>query len=325
MIAFGCSVTNHEMYERCAEPGIRLVAEPDSEILARGSTVSLFRTYNLLLDLARDLDDLEALVLVHQDAEIIDREFLPKVREALSDPDVAIVGCAGSVGVRNIAWWEGSVTWASFTHRFDELGGGEIPALAWLPEDTPSYATTGEVDTIDGFVMCLSPWAIRELRFDESLGQAIHGYDFDFCLQARAAGKKVVTADLKVVHHHDLRLIRDVDNWMNAHMAVAEKWDGRMPGVGEEPGDWKQRARRAEAQASAQRMITLSERLYRDTRIEALERENEALRNANENYRRQVAHISRSTSWRATAPARALTERLRRLRGRRAGGPPQTD
>ena len=41
--------------------------------------------------------------------------------------------------------------------------------------------------------MVLSPWAVRELRFDESLGK-LHGYDFDICMQARAAGKKVVDA-----------------------------------------------------------------------------------------------------------------------------------
>ena len=45
--------------------------------------------------------------------------------------------------------------------------------------------------------MVLSPWAVRELRFDESLGK-LHGYDFDICMQARAAGKKVVTADFRV-------------------------------------------------------------------------------------------------------------------------------
>ena len=38
MIAFGFSITEPEVYERCAEPGIRLGAEPDSEILAHGSS-----------------------------------------------------------------------------------------------------------------------------------------------------------------------------------------------------------------------------------------------------------------------------------------------
>src|SRR6266540_3277082 len=220
MIAFGCAITNAEIIEEYGEPGIRLVAEPDSEILAYASAGSIFRSYNLLLDQAAALEGLEALVLLHQDAEIVDPDFCEKVRRGLSDPDVAIVGCAGALGVRSIAWWEGSVTWASFTHRYKELGGGEIPALAWKRDEIPSYATTGEVDAIDGFVMALSPWAVRELRFDESL-----------------------------------ELIGNVASWIDAHMKIAEKWDGQLPGVGEGGGDWKQRARRAEAEAAAARTL----------------------------------------------------------------------
>ena len=162
-------------------------------------------------------------MIVHQDAEIVDPDFLAKIREALSDPDVALVGCAGAVDVRSIAWWEGSVTWASFTHRFDEYGGGDIPALSWIPEQIPVYAETGEVDTIDGFVIAFSPWAIENLRFDETIGGVLHGYDFDICMQARAAGKKVVTADLRVIHHHSLVLISSVDTLDgSAHQAGRE-------------------------------------------------------------------------------------------------------
>jgi hypothetical protein len=334
MIALGCSVTDPEVYEKCAEPGFRLVAEPDTRILAHGSTGSVFRSYNMLMDKAKEIEGLEALVLVHQDAEIIDPDFTAKIREALSDPDVAIVGCAGAIGVRSIAWWDGSVTWASFTHRYEELGGGEVPALAWTPEETPTYAQTGEVETVDGFVLGLTPWAINELRFDESFGQAIHGYDFDLCLQAREKGKKVVTADLKVVHHHDLKLIRDVGNWIEAHVKVAEKWDGRMPLVGKEgePEDWKSRARRAEAQASAERMIALSARLYRDARIdlllrrrEELEEEAERLRAARDRLAAELQserakHLRQGRLRRIVkAPRRTIGGYLRR---RRSGGAP---
>src|SRR5205823_3902500 len=139
---------------------------------------SIFRNYNLLIDQVIDRDDLEALVLVHQDSEIIDANFCERLREPLRDPDVAIVGCAGARGVRSIAWWEGSVQWASFEHRFAELGGGRIPGPTWHRDDLPVYGRLGEVETIDGFVICMSPWAVRNLRFDEGLGQ-FHGYDFD--------------------------------------------------------------------------------------------------------------------------------------------------
>ena len=114
-----------------------------------------------------------------------------------ADPDVAIVGCAGAVGVRSIAWWEGAVTWAAFTHRYDEYGGGEMPAIALGSGDDPCLRQTGEVDSIDGFVMVFSPWAVENCASTSRWGK-LHGYDFDICMQARAAGKKVVTADLRV-------------------------------------------------------------------------------------------------------------------------------
>jgi hypothetical protein len=298
LIAFGSAVTDPAIYGRCAEPGIHRASEPDSVILAPVGDASIFRNYNVMLDEAAKLDDLEALVLLHQDAELVDDDFCDKARAALSDPDVAIVGCAGAVGVRSIAWWAGSVTWASFTHRYEEFGGGEIPALSWVPERIPSYARRGEVEAIDGVVMVMSPWVVRELRFDESLGQ-LHGYDFDICLQARAEGKKVVAEDLRVVHHHSLKLLQDVDGWIGAHIRIAEKWDGRFnhgpPGL-----DWRQRALRAEAEADAAKLLRIAsnERLDAKARADA----------------RRIKQVVNSSSYRLTAPLRRVAHFFRRRR-----------
>ena len=291
MIIFASSITDPEIYERCAEPGIRLAAEADSEVLPNAAAGSLFRSYNLILDTVAERDDFEALVLLHQDAEITDPEFCRKLRRALQDPEVGVVGCVGAIGVRSIAWWEGSVTWASFTHRYRELGGGEIPAFSWNGVRRPAYARTGEVDTIDGFVMGLSPWTVRNIRFDESLGQ-LHGYDFDFCLQVRSAGRRVVTEDLQVIHHHSLDLISEPETWIAAHMRVAEKWEGRMPHVGVVAGGWRERARRAEAEAAAARAEVVSQEMQAQARAEQ--------------YKREVEEITQSRSWRMTKPLREL-------------------
>jgi hypothetical protein len=266
---------------------------PDGTYREQGLTGSIFRNYNLILDRVRDRDDMEALVLLHQDSEILDVDFCERLRRSLVDPEVAIVGCAGAIGVRSIAWWEGAVTWASFEHRYVEHGGGEIKGRTWDRDDLPVYGQTGEVDTIDGFMIAMSPWAVRNLRFDEGLGQ-FHGYDFDICLQARAAGKKVVTADMQVIHHHSLDLIGDLRGWIEAHMKVAEKWEGRVAGVGEAPGDWKQRARRAEAEADAARMLANATALVRDATADQLE------------------GVTGSLSWRITAPLRWLKGLFRR-------------
>ena len=79
------------------------------------------------------------------------------------------IGCVGAIGVRSIAWWEGSVTWAAFANRYQEHGGGDLPAFSWTWADAPPYAQIGEVETLDGFVLALSPWAVHNIRFDEAL------------------------------------------------------------------------------------------------------------------------------------------------------------
>lgn len=294
MIAFGTAITDLKAYDRYAAPGIALASEPDSKMFAHQGTGSLFRNYNLILDLARKIDDLEAVALVHQDAEIVDDDFCAKIRDALADPEVAIIGCAGALGVRGIAWWEGALTWASFTHRYEELGGGEFPAAAWDPNYMPSFAETGEVDSIDGFIIVMSRWAVDNLKFDESLGK-LHGYDYDICMQARSAGKKVVTVDFRAVHHHNLTLISDPDTWIEAHIRLAEKWDGRLESS-PELGDWRTRALRAEAEAAVSKGQMVSAQM-RGAAIE-----------------RQLARVEKSASWRLTKPLRELRTRLERRR-----------
>jgi hypothetical protein len=304
MIAFGSAVTKPDVYERCAGKGLALAKEADSVVLAPPAVNSIFKSYNALLDQAAELEGLEALVLLHQDAEIVDPQFCAKLRDALSAPDVGVVGCVGAIGVRSIAWWEGSVTWASFVHRYGELGGGEFPSLSWNNDELPPYARLGEVDTVDGFMLGLSPWVVQNVRFDEELGGVLHGYDFDFCLQVRDAGKKIRTADFKVVHHHSLELASDLDHWAEAHIKVAEKWEGRIPGVGVAGGDWKQRARRAEAEAAAARAQALSTQMQIQARAQQ--------------HERHVKEMLESTSWRLTAPLRKANALRGAVRRRRA-------
>jgi hypothetical protein len=289
MIAFGCAITQPDVYRRCAEPGIRRAAEPDAAVLDLTAAGSISQSYNALLDRAAALDDLEALVLVHQDAELMSPELCGTIRATLADPAVGLIGCCGAVGVRSIAWWEGSVTLASFINRYDEFGGGDLHSFSWNWGDAPAYAQVGEVETLDGFVIVCSPWAVENIRFDEDLG-SFHGYDLDLCLQVREAGRKVVTADFRAIHHRPLEMLPDPAEWIDAHIRVAEKWDGRMPGIGEGSGTWRERALRAEAERDAAR--ALAHNTARE--IEA----REAM------LRDVVAETRTSISWRLTAPLR---------------------
>lgn len=300
MIAFGVSITDRATYERCALSGIRRVAEPDSVVLERDAVGSIFDSYNAILDEAAALPNLECLVLLHQDTEIVDEDFCSRLRAVIaSDPKIGVVGCVGALDVRSIAWWEGSVRMAAFRHSYPEHGGGALDGFSWDRATGSPYSREGDVDTVDGFLLCLTPAIVRQIRFDSSIG-TFHGYDFDFCLQVRERGFKVRAAAFRAIHHHSLNLVSDLDGWVEANVAVVKKWYGRMPRVGAGPGRWRERARRAEAERDIAHATGYAYEMDAAARRCDLER---AVRNART-----------SIGWRITAPVRAVGNCWRRVK-----------
>ena len=286
------------MYERCARPGIERAAESDSQILAHAAAGSVARSYNLLLDTASQFDELEAVVLLHEDAEILQDDFCTRLRELLTDPSVMVVGSVGASGVHDMAWWDGELRCNSAPYRYPgPADGGEL-LFAGKPGSVPHLQ--GEVDSVYGVLLALSPWAARNLRFDESIGM-LHGYDYDLCRQARGHGGKVVAADLRVAHHHPLDLVKDIEIWVGAHMRAAELWD--------ESGElsdqrWRARARRAEASAAAARLLAASKLLHADA--------------TNRQHELELQSVRGSVSWRLTEPLRRGNALLRAARARRS-------
>jgi hypothetical protein len=291
VIAFGLTLSEAEAYRRYSQPGIERAAEPDSAVFALAAVSSLPRSLNLVLDAAAARSDLEALVLLHPHTELMDPDLCARVRGILADPDVAVAGAAGATGVdHTIAWWEGQTSIASGIHRYEGFAGGEFPAFSWAGSAGTGF---GEVDAVDGSLLVLSPWAVRSIRFDEALRFG-HGYDVDYCRQVRAAGRKVVTADLRATYHMDLELVDELGLWIEAHQQVAEKWD-------EADGDeayWRARARRAEAEREAARAIANGQQLTQDARVDLLEKRLDA--------------TAATVSWRVTEPLRVANARRRR-------------
>jgi hypothetical protein len=165
------------------------------------------------------MDDLEALVLLHEDVELFDPAFGVRVRAALADPDVAVVGAVGARGVRSLAWWEG------------EMAGGVAESRGSIFHGF----TNVEVDSVDGLMLVLSPWAVRHLRFDTETFSGFHAYDLDICFSARAAGKRVVVADLPLMHHTKGGY-GDKAAWDAANAAFQAKWGLREQECGEQAG-----------------------------------------------------------------------------------------
>lgn len=188
VIAFAACVADADKFQTIAAPGLRTAAEPDSAIVEAETTTSIFEAYNEILDAVAGRDDLEALVLLHEDTEILDPGFCAKVRDVLADESIGVIGVVGGRGGSGLAWWEAPVK----AGRVTETRG------------VIDFGTRGvvDVDAVDGLLMVLSPWAVRELRFDADTFTGFDAYDADFCAQVRAADRRVVVADLEVAHRH---------------------------------------------------------------------------------------------------------------------------
>lgn len=288
MIAFGVAMNDPEAYRRYARPGIERSVERDSELFAIAASGAVGRSSNLVLEAAARVDGLEALVLVSETVEITEPDVCSKVRAALTDPQVGVVGCAGASGVETIAWWDADVSAAPIVHRYNDFGAGELPGYAWRA----TKPAPAEVDVVAGTLMILSPWAVRNVRFDEGLMLG-HGYDVDYCRQVRAAGRSVWTAAIRTTYHHPLELIEEREVWAEAHIRFAEKY-------APDEDDWKARARRAEAEREAARTIAYSAQSALEAQTVPLERE--------------LREMTDTPAWRATAPLRWANNWVRERR-----------
>jgi hypothetical protein len=206
-LVYGICVGPRPVYREVTEPAIRRIA-PDAHIIALTGRRSIFAGYNEILDRARSLNP-AGVVLMHDDLELRDPDTESKLRDALSQPDVAIVGLIGGKGVRDMAWW-----------RADEFVGRAHDTFALREMDTPE----GDVDIADGILLAMSPWAVEHLRFDERRYRGFHGYDADICRQALAAGKRVVVANIDTFHYATTIVGQESHEWHRSLYAWRLKW-----------------------------------------------------------------------------------------------------
>lgn len=228
MIGWGVAIGSEEKYRQIALPGIERFRHPSEPLVEIRGRDSIFTAYNDILDELLADERVEIAVLVHEDTEIRDARFEDKIRWALSDPHVAIVGTIGAVGVQGIDWWVhdygiGSTVLEpidpAILYETELLSGSEISGMG----------SSGEVDMVDGYLLAFSRWAMHELRFDEeTLGPGFHGYDADICFQARERGRKVMAVTMDVAHHRNsVGPSHYREDWLRAQMAFRRKWERR--------------------------------------------------------------------------------------------------
>ena len=98
VIVVGICVGASDKFERIALPSIRRCLGTSVMVIERRQQTSIFEAYNSILDEVGGLDDLEALVLMHDDVELRDEQASAKVLAAFDDATVGMVGVIGAIG-----------------------------------------------------------------------------------------------------------------------------------------------------------------------------------------------------------------------------------
>lgn len=197
MIVFGSCVGFPEKWRNHAASGLEASLDDDGgHFIApmKSNGREIFSVYADLMMRARN-HRAECLVLMHDDLEFRDPQLAAKLRAAFADPTVAIVGLIGARHVTSLRWWQGDRA-----GRVEDTGYG-VHDFGFRTVAAYTGVATADVDTVDGMMIALSPWALENLTL-EGLGYAgFHGYDADLCFQARDAGKRVIVADIAAFHH----------------------------------------------------------------------------------------------------------------------------
>jgi Glycosyltransferase like family len=209
VIGYGCCVGSWDKFYKNVVPW---TGSKSTGVIALSGQTSICRAYNSILNAVSSMG-LDAMVLLHDDLEIIDSYAETKFLAAVAEPDVALVGVIGGTpDPPSISWWE---TPTRVGHQMTDSGLLDFGRPTGL----------ADVLFIEGSIMVFSPWAIQNLRFDTRYPGFL-GYD-DICVTAKLIHKKrVVVTDVDTHHHSTVGFKSEAirQSWYEADQIFREKW-----------------------------------------------------------------------------------------------------
>jgi glycosyl transferase family 2 len=209
-VAYGCVTNSLDRVQRYVLPRVG-----DRSLTLLWNQTSMTQAYNAILD-AHLGNPPDALILIHDDLELVDPDTEAKFLDALKLPNVALVGVAGGFGhveAHGLAWWNGH----TIGHQLTDSG-----MLNFGPREGPRE---GFVTAIEGSVMTVGPRFIREIRFDETF-TGFHGYDDIGMVVNVVHNMNVWVADVDTHHHTTLgfKSIESEQAWLEADRKFRAKW-----------------------------------------------------------------------------------------------------
>lgn len=203
-LAYGVCVGSWDRFNRYVVPRTE-----GREVIGISGQTSIAVAYNRILG-ALEHDSYPGLILQHDDLEILNPALAEAMIQAIfdDDPEIALIGVAGGDARSGLAWW-----------NIDPIGHQLTDSM-----NIDFGKRNGDVNLLEGSLLAFSPWAMDNLRFDESIS-GFHGYD-EIAMQAVDKGKRVVVVDIDT-HHHTTLGFDSLDShaeWHRADEYFRRKW-----------------------------------------------------------------------------------------------------
>jgi Glycosyltransferase like family len=203
VIVYGCCVGNRYKLMQYVLPHV-----DDRLLYTLTDQTSIVAAYNEILDHYADRPTVSAVVLLHDDLEIMDPDFEQKIEAVLQQSNVGLIGVAGGKGTNGLAWW-----------NTDPIGHQKTDAM-----NIDFGTRTGDVDLLEGSLLVFSRLAAHYLRFDPWF-PGFHGYD-EIGRQSNYLGLRNVVADIDTWHHNSMGFKNPAshEEWLRADQLYREKW-----------------------------------------------------------------------------------------------------
>ena len=136
MIAIGCVTTDERAFRAHGAVTISTLDEGSSLLLRQHDSERFDGPYNEMLGTAAAREQLEAVVLVHQNAVVVDDDRIAaRIRRLLAaSSEIAVLGSVAGGAPRETAAVDGTLLvlspWAVRTLRFDAVAGYSVDACA---------------------------------------------------------------------------------------------------------------------------------------------------------------------------------------------------
>ncbi|GAA1916899.1 glycosyltransferase [Nocardioides hwasunensis] len=195
---------------------------PEDVLLREQGSDGICAAYNRILARARQMDDCEGVVLIHDDVAL-GPAARGQLLDGLRGRGIGVVGAVGGRGLYGPQWVDAR-TRAGYADDF----------YGWR-RFGPAEA---DVDVVDGLLLALSPSAFHSIDFDADALPAFHGYDTDYCLLVRRAGYRVRVVHVDYVHR-DKGSVGDSDAFDSGAATLRSRWPEEIRPLGKIERVWR--------------------------------------------------------------------------------------